>query len=135
MRTVSDENPYVPRSGQKVIEDLDQAGRGMHAAAFELSKLANEFYGDKGIGITYKIAVDEEKLSIWDDAIEHDRKPPPADIREAMAERRVRAKDPLRWAKYQSEKARIDALKLWMSNLKSSISACQSLRKEFGENL
>jgi len=132
---LSDEEPYEPRSGQKVVEDLDQAARGVQKAAFELSSLVNDFYGTDGIGIKLKVAVDEEKLHIWESAIQREERPPPADIREAMAEKFVRERDPMRWSEYVSKKARIEALKLWMSNLKGAMSANQSLRREFGDGV
>lgn len=123
------------RSGQQVVEDLDRAARGVQAASEELSRLTQSFYEQEGIGITFKIAVDEEKLAIYERAIGREERPPPADIREAMAEKRVRTKDPERWAKYQADKARIEALKIWITSLKAAISANQSLRKEMGDNV
>ncbi len=127
--------PYRMRSGREIVESLDKAARGVQAASEELSKLSQEFYEDGGIGLSFDIAVDEEKLRLYDDAVEEGTRPPPADIRQIKAERTVRAREPQRWAEYQAKKARIDALKLWLTSLKAAISANQSLRKEMGDNL
>ena len=127
--------PYRMRSGREIVESLDKAARGVQAASEELSKLSQEFFEDGGIGLSFEVAVDEEKLRLYDDAVEEGLRPPPADIRQIKAERAVRAQDPQRWAEYQAKKARIDALKLWLTSLKAAISANQSLRKEMGDNL
>ncbi len=132
---MTDEKPYELRSGQQIIEALDKAARGVQAASDELSRLTAEFYSEKGVGLRFKIAVDEEKLAIYEGAIGREERPPPADIREAMAEKRVRDQDPVRWSEYQAQKSRIEALKIWISSLKAAISANQSLRKEMGDNL
>jgi len=131
---MSDE-PYKMRSGQEIVEALDKAARGVQAASGELSRLTQEFYEEGGIGLKFKIAVDEEKLSIYETALKYDKRPPPADIREVLAEKRVRDKDPVGWTEFQAKKARIEALKIWITSLKAAISANQSLRKEMGDNV
>lgn len=132
------ELPYRMRAGMEVLEALDKASRGVQAASTELSDLIQRFAeshidGDgqiiDGLGIRFDVAVKEEIASIYEEALEAEHRPPPADVRQAKAERAVRIKDPELWAEYHATKARIDALKLWISNQKATISANQSIRK------
>lgn len=132
---MKDEKPYEMRSGQQIVEALDKAARGVQTASGELSKLTQELYEEGGLGLRFKIAVDEEKLAIYDAAIMAGNRPPPADIRDARAEQRVREKHPTEYAAYQAKVARVEALKIWITSLKAAISANQSLRKELGEGL
>lgn len=124
------------RAGGEIMEALDLASKGVQAASTELSKLTQEFHdagiddnGElvMGVGLQFDIAVKEELAVIYTTALENDRRPPAEDIRAAMAERAVRTKKPDLWMGYHHTKARIDALKGWISNQKSSISANQSL--------
>lgn len=129
---------YVMRSGQDILEALDQASRGVQAASTELSKLSQEFHeahievtGEivNGLALQFKIAVDEEVIAIYEMALASDMKPPATDVRAAMAERAVRVKHPELWAKYNAMDARINALKTWVVNQKAVISANQSIRR------
>ena len=126
------------RAGGEILEALDEASKGVQAASTELSKLSEKFHSAKidgegeihnGIGLAYKVAVDEEVVTIFELALAEDRKPPATDVRAAMAERAVRVKRPDLWAEFHATKSRIDALKLWVSNQKSVISANQSIRR------
>ena len=125
------------RDGIQILEALDDASKGVQAAATELSKLSESFHEARlddgklvnGIGLEYKVAVDEEVVTIFELALSEDRKPPAQDVRAAMAERAVRVKRPELWAEYHAADARINALKLWISNLKAVISANQSIRR------
>lgn len=134
------ERPYEMRSGLEVIEALDKASRSLHASAAELSKLSQEFHeahvsaeGEviNGVGLQYDIAIKEELVTIYEDALSSDppRRPPAEDVRRAMAERAVRVKNPALWAEYQHKNARIEALRSWITNLKATISANQTLTK------
>jgi hypothetical protein len=122
------------------MEALDDASKGVQAASTELSKLSQEFHearvdpqsgelGELGTGLLFDIAIKDEIATIYSDAIQADppRRPPAEDIREAMAHRAVQTKKPELWASYHTTKARIDALKTWISNQKSAISANQSI--------
>jgi len=122
----------------EILEALDQASKGVQAASTELSELTQRFYGahlDKddqihnGVGLQYEIAVKERIADLYDEAIDAEAKPPPADVRQAKAERMVRNQEPLLWSEYHHGKARIDALRSWISNQRSTISANQSVRK------
>lgn len=135
---MSGEEPYEMRSGTETLEALDQAGKGVQAAATELSKLAQHFYEARidehgeikhGTGLQYDIAIKEEIATIYDLALNNEQRPPPADVRAAKAERAIRIKNPGLWAEYHAKKARIDALKTWIVNMKAAISANQSVRK------
>ncbi len=126
------------RAGGEILEALDEASKGVQAASTELSKLSEDFHSAKvddggeisnGLGLAYKVAVDEEVVAIFELALAEDRRPPPTDVRAAMAERAVRVKRPDLWAEYNATKSRINALKLWVSNQKSVISANQSIRR------
>lgn len=128
------------RSGLEVLEALDRASRSLHSSAAELSKLSQQFHEAStdaegnvvnGIGLEYDIAIKEELVAIYEMALDREppQRPPAEDVRRAMAERAVRVKKPELWAEYHHAKARIDALRSWISNLKGTISANQSLRK------
>lgn len=119
---------------------LEEARRGVQAAATELSKLTQDFFhadldpetGDVkelGIGLRFDIAVKDELAFIYKDAIENERRPPAEDIREALAHRAVQTKQPALWAEFYNTKARIDALRSWISNTKAAIGAAQSILK------
>ncbi len=132
------ERPYQMRSGLEVLEALDKASRGVQAACTELSELSQRFHeayiGENGeiimgVGLRFKAALDDEKVSVYENAIDNGLKVPAADIREAKAERAVRIKKPELWTEYHTGKARIDALKDWVVNLKAAISANQSLAR------
>lgn len=129
---------YALRSGAEVLEALDKASRGVHAGAEELSRLSQSFHEAKvdengeivmGTGLQFDTALREEVASIYKQAIENQKKPPPQDVREAMAYQAVQTNRPELWAEYHHTKARIDALKSWISNMKATISANQSIRK------
>lgn len=129
--------PYEMRAGMEVLRALDEASRQVQAAAAELSKLSQAFHEGRlvegeilnGIGLEYKVAIDEEVIAIYELALADGRKAPAQDVRAAMAERAVRVKRPDLWAEYHHTDARINALKSFISNLKATISANQSLRK------
>lgn len=125
----------------EISEALDEASKGVQAAATELSKLSQEFhdaYVDEqgelhmGVGLQFEIAVKEELAAIYTLALENERRPPAEDIRAAMAERSVRTKKADLWTAYYHTKARIDSLQSWISNQRSTISANQSLLRVEG---
>lgn len=129
---------FNPRSGQQILDDLDRATRSLHAASEELSRLTQEFTGatldeegqlENGIGLQYDIALQDEISTIYELAENAGQRPPPADVREARALRAVRIEHPELWASYHQTKARITALRSWISNLKEEIGGLQSLRK------
>lgn len=123
------------RGAGEVLQALDDSAKGVQAASTELSELTQSFHeaheedGEVvlGIGLQFDCAVRDELAAIYSDAIENDRRPPAEDIRAAMSQRAVQAKRPDLWAEYHGKKARIEALKSWISNQKASISACQSI--------
>lgn len=132
------EAAYTPRSGQQILDDLDRATRSLHAASEELSRLTQQFTAsvldkegqlENGIGLQYDIALQEEISTIYKLAENAGQRPPPADVREARALQAVRTKRPELWASYHQTKARITALRSWISNLKEEIGGLQSLRK------
>ena len=117
---------------------LEEARRGLQSAATELSQLLTTFYkaveddeGEMvlGTGLQFDIAIKDELSFIYGDSIENSRRLPPADIRESMAHRAVQTKRPQLWAKFHTDKARIDALRSWISAQKDAIKACQSIMK------
>lgn len=126
------------RAASEIMEALDEASKGIQAAATELSKMSQAFHeakvdpesgeiGELGIGLRFDIAVKDELATIYESHIEEGRRPPAEDIREAMAHRAVQTKRPDLWASYHSTKARIDALRSWIANQKSATSANQSI--------
>jgi hypothetical protein len=126
------------RAGAEILEALDRASKGVQAAATELAELSQKFHEAhldaddqivNGLALQYEIAIKEQVAAIYDAAIDLEQKPPPADVRQAKAERWVRTTDPHLWAEYHAMKSRIDALKTWISNQKATISANQSIRK------
>lgn len=132
------ERPYQMRSGQEVLEALDKASKGIQAASTELSQLSqqlHEAHRDEqgeivmGLALRYKAALDEEKVAVYELAIDNEQRPPAADIREAKASRAVRTKFPELWTEYHASIARLNALKDWVINQKAVISANQSLSK------
>lgn len=126
---------YQPRSVAEVMVMLDKAAAGVQKAATRLMRLTQSFHeareGEGGVelgtALAFDIAVKDELASIYNDAIQADRRPPAEDIREAMAHRAVQAKQPELWARYHAEKAEISALQSWISNQKAAISANQSI--------
>lgn len=118
------------------MKALDDASKGVQSASTELSKLSQGFYEGRidedgaeqlGIGLAFDVALKEELSAIYMDSIEADRRPPAEDIRAAMAFKAVRTKKPALWIEYHGTKARIESLKMWISNQKASISANQSV--------
>jgi len=126
------------RSGAEIMRDLDDAAREIQAAGVELSRLITTF-GEAFIGsdgaikegtkLRYEIAVKDEIARLYESALTEERRVPPEDVRSALAERAVRAKDPTLYAEYNASKTRIEALRLFISGRKAVISAYQSLRK------
>lgn len=131
-------DPRSMRSGSEILRDLDDASRGVQAASTELSKLITKF-GEasvdedgqitEGVKLKYEIAIKDEIAHLYTSAMEEGRKAPPEDVRAALAERAVRAKQPTLWAEYNALKTRIEALKIWLSNQRQVISGYQSLRR------
>lgn len=130
----------IAQAAGEVMEGLEDARRGVQAAATELSKLTLDFHHadldpdtgqvkELGIGLRFDIAIKDELAFIYENAIENGHRPPAEDIREAMAHRAVQTKQPALWAEYHNTKARIDALRSWISNQKSAIGAAQSILK------
>lgn len=126
------------RGGAEILEALDKASKGLQAASTELSDLSQSFHeahiddsGEivNGVGLEYDIAIKEEIATLYEDALEAGHRPPPADVREAKAERAVRIKRPELWSEFHHGKARIDALRSWIANQKAVISANQSIRR------
>jgi hypothetical protein len=134
----TERRPYEMRSGQEILEALDKASKGVEAAATELARLSQEFgeaHIDEngeiqmGLGLQFETALREKRAQIYEAAIAADRRPPPEDVREAMAQRGVREEDPALWVEYNAIQSRIAALRGWIGNQKAIISANQSIRK------
>lgn len=126
------------RSGFEILEALDKAAKGLQMASSKLSRLSQDFLEAKitedgeiqvGVGLQFDTQVREEKIAIYQAAIAAEQRPPAEDLREAMALKAVEQKHPKLWVDYHGMKAQIDALKMWVSNEKQTISANQSLRK------
>lgn len=124
------------RSASEVMIALDEASEGVQSASTELSKVSQEFYGARvdehgqeqlGLGLAFDVALKEAITDIYTEAIEQNRRPPAEDIRAAMAFKRIRRNQPKLWIDYHGRKARIEALKMWISNQKAAISANQSV--------
>jgi hypothetical protein len=126
------------RSGQEVLEALDQASRGLQSASTELSEQSQRFHeahidenGEivMGIGLQFDTSLRDEIAFLYTNAMQNGQRPPPADVREALSLQAVQIKKPELWVEYHATKARIDALQSWVVNQKAAISANQSLRK------
>lgn len=130
---------FQPRSGAEILRDLDKATQGLQGASRRLSKLSqlhheatvDEATGEvtMGTGLRYEVALEEEISEIYELAEKAEKRPPPADVREARAKRAVKVKHPDLWADYQRESSEIEALKLWISSAKANINGLQTLRK------
>lgn len=114
------------RSGVEILRDLDDASKGVQAASTELSQCITRFGDTK---LRYETSIGEELLRIYEEALQDGRRVPPEDLRSALAEKAVRTKQPELHAEYNSQKTRIEALRLWLSNQKAVISGYQSLRR------
>lgn len=129
------------RAGAEILEALDSASKGVQKASTELSQLITKFgeahvdeNGEvkEGTKLEYEVAIGEELTRIYEEAIEKGNRPPPEDVRAALAVKAVRSKDPALWAEYHAQRTRIEALKLWVSSQKQVISGYQSLRRGEG---
>lgn len=129
---------HFAMAGGETMVALEDARKAVQAAALELSQLVTSFYkaghdenGEiiLGTGLKFDIAIKDEISFIYTNAIENEKRLPPKDVREAMAHRAVQVKQPELWAKFHTDKARIDGLRSWISNNKAAISACQSILK------
>lgn len=125
------------RSGVEILRDLDDAAKGVQAGSTQLSQLLTSF-GEarvedgaviQGTKLRYEVALDEELVRIYEDAVREGKRPPAEDVRGALARSAVRAKHPQLYADYEAQKTRIEALKLWLSNQRQVISGYQSLRR------
>jgi len=114
------------RSGVEILRDLDDASRGVQTASTELSQLVTRFGDTK---LQYEVAVGDELLRIYEEALQDGRRVPPEDLRSALAEKAVRTKQPELAATYNEQKTQIEALRLWLSNQRQVISGYQSLRR------
>jgi hypothetical protein len=83
----------------------------------------------QGTKLRYEIAIDEELVRIYEDAMSDGRRPPAEDVRGALARSAVRSKNPQLVADFKAQETRIEALKLWLSNQRQVISGYQSLRR------
>jgi hypothetical protein len=129
-------DPRSMRSGSEILRDLDDAAKGVQAASTELSQLITRF-GEarmedgtmvQGTKLRYEIALDEELVRIYEDAMADGKRPPAEDVRGALARSAVRQKSPQLYADFKAQETRITALKLWLSNQRQVISGYQSLR-------
>jgi hypothetical protein len=132
------ERAYQMRSGPEILEALDKASKGLQAASTELSELSQGFHeahidenGEivMGVGLQFDTSVRDEVAFLYTNAMDNGVKPPPADVREALALKAVQIKKPQLWVEYHRDKARIDALQSWVRNQRDVISANQSLRR------
>lgn len=114
------------RSGVEILNDLDAASKGVQAASTKLSQLVTNFGDTK---IRYEVAIGDELLRIYEEAVQDGRRVPPQDLRAALAEKAVRTKAPDLAALYNEQRTQIEALKLWLSNQRQVISGYQSLRR------
>lgn len=125
------------RSMAEVMNALDESSKGVQKVSGELSRMMIAFYSasfdettgeiKEGVGLRFELAQKRELATIYTDALRDQQKVPAADIRDAMAQRALRSTQPTLWAEYHATHARIEALKLWISNQKAAISANQSV--------
>lgn len=129
------------RSGGEILIALDEASKGVQKASTELSQVLSKFgeahideNGEihEGTKLRYEVAIGEERIRIYEEAIEAGRRPPPEDLRSPLAVKAVRSKDPQLWADYNAQATRIEALQKWISSQKQVISGYQSLRRGEG---
>lgn len=109
------------------LKELEDAAKGLDAASTKLSRLTKDFEGPEGVGTRYRIAIEDARINLYDDAIKGERRPPAQDVRDAKAERHVRLTDPELYSDFTQLETEITALKLWISSKKASISARQSV--------
>lgn len=106
---------------------LNEAAAGMQKAANRLYNRIIKFEGAEGIGTKYKIAVKDQLLAIYDEAIQAEKRPPAEDIRTARAEKIVREGNPSLYSEWKVGSTEINALRIWISAMRQSISARQSV--------
>lgn len=118
------------------MASLDEASADIQRLATKLSNLTEEMYEARinedgemvlGVGLQYDVALKEEMVAIYTDAMENERKLPAEGIREAIAWTAVKTKNPKLWIDYHNKSREIDGIKLWISNNKAAISANQSV--------
>ncbi len=113
--------------------ELNEAAAGLQRAANRLYNEMKRFEGPDGTGTRYAIAVSSKLLEIYDQAVEAEKRPPAEDIRTAMAEKSVREEQPDLYKQWREAATEIEATRIWISAVKQSISARQSvLRGERG---
>lgn len=114
------------RDGVEILQALDSACASVQAAGTELAKILSDF-GE--VKLSWDVAVEEELIRIYEEAIERGERPPAEDIRSALAFGAARKKHPELHMDYEAKQNRITALKSWVSSQKAVISGYQSLRR------
>jgi hypothetical protein len=109
------------------MEGLNAAAAGLQRAANRLYSRMMKFEGADGTGTQYDIAVQDQRVAIYDEAISEGKRPPAEDIRAALAEKFVRENEPVLYSNWKKGKTEINALRIWISAMKQSISARQSI--------
>lgn len=109
------------------MDGLNTAAAGLQRAANRLYKAILEFEGAEGVGTRYDIAVEDQLIAIYDEALAAKQRPPAEDIRRALAEKTVREHEPALYSAWKSGSTEITALRIWISAMKQSISARQSI--------
>ncbi len=115
-----------------IMRDLENAAKALDEASTRLARATQDFEGTTdeagqwtaGPQLRFEGAVAEESARIYNEA---DGKIPPEAVRQTMAIASVKARDPELWADYHRLRSEIQALKLWISAKKESISARQSV--------
>jgi hypothetical protein len=116
---------------ETLLGELNQAAKGVAAASTKLGELTkameNEVSEDGevtlGVGARYQIELDTALVAIYEET----EKPPPADIRLAKANTRLRQTHPDLVAEHARLTTEAKALQQWISANKQVISARQSI--------
>lgn len=119
----------------ETFAELQQKAREVEAAADKLVSLTREYEGHTdgkgefrpGPKLAYELALEGEIAQIYQAAIDDGKRPPPEDVRQALAHQAVRRRTPDLWGEYQRLTIEITALRRWLSDRKASISARQSV--------
>ena len=115
---------------ETLLVELNTAAKGVASASTKLASVTKGLENESdngeitlGVGARYRIALEEALVAVY----EATEKPPPADIRQAKANARLRQTHPELVAEYDRLTTEVKALSQWIAANKQVISAKQSV--------
>ena len=125
----------IPASTE-IFHELRRTAEKVSAATDRLYNATIEFHGGvndetgeviQGVDPQWQDALDLEIIAIEEEAIANAVRPPAQDIRQALARKRARDKNPELYAQWTRWSSEVIALQKWIASKKSVISALQSV--------